>query len=82
MPLSRLCSPNIGQNWQIKWLPSGLVYLGIKLTPGLKDIMTEIILPLLVKIESTLQNWGKLELSLLGKIKILKMMVFPQLKGR
>lgn len=79
MPLSKLCSPRIRENWQFKWLPSGLVYLGIKLTPGLKDIMTENILPLLVKIESTLQNWGKLGMSLLGKINILKMMVFPQI---
>lgn len=59
MPLSRLCSPNIGQNWQFKRLPSGLVYLGIKLTPGLKDIMTEIILPLLVKIREHFVSAGK-----------------------
>lgn len=51
MPLSRLCPPSIRQNWQFKWLSSGLVYLGIKLTLGLKDIMTENILPLILKIE-------------------------------
>ncbi len=79
MPLSRLCPPGIRQNWQFKWLPSGLVYLGVKLTPGFKDIMTENFLPLLMKIESTLQNCAKIGLSLLGKINILKMMIIPQI---
>ena len=79
MPLSRMCPPIIRQNWQFKWLCSGLVYVGIKFTPGLKDIMTENILPLILKIECTLQNWGKIGLSLLGRIYILKMMVVPQM---
>lgn len=79
MPLSSFCPPSIRQNWQFKCLPSGLVYLGIDLTPGLKEIMTENILPLLLKIESTLQNWSNIGLSLLGKVNILKMMIVPQL---
>ncbi len=36
MPLSKICSPSIRQSWQFKWLPSGLVYLGIMIIPGLK----------------------------------------------
>lgn len=79
MPLSRLYPPGIRQNWQFNWLSSGLVYLGLKLTPGLKDIMTENFLPLLLKIRSTLQNWTKLGLSLLGKINILKMTIILQI---
>ena len=79
MPLSRLCPPGLRQSWQFNWLPSGLVYLGIRLTPGLKDIMTVNLLPLLLKIENTLQNWTKLGLSLLGRINVLRMMIIPQI---
>lgn len=79
MPLSRVCPPSIRKNWQFKWLPSGLVYLGIKLTPGLENIMTSNLLPLIQKIEGVLLNWSKLGLSLLGKINILKMITVPQI---
>lgn len=41
MPWSRMCPLNIRRNWQFKSLPSCLVYLGIKLTPGLKDNRTK-----------------------------------------
>uniref|UniRef100_A0A3P8RWR8 Reverse transcriptase domain-containing protein n=1 Tax=Amphiprion percula TaxID=161767 RepID=A0A3P8RWR8_AMPPE len=79
MPLSKGCLPEVRRGWQFRWLPSGLTYLGIYLTPGLKDIMEENLLPLILKIESKLQNWDKLRLSLLGKINILKMIVVPQI---
>lgn len=55
------------------------MYLGIKLTAGLKNMMTENLLPLLLKLESALQNWSKLGLTLLGKINILKMITIPQI---
>lgn len=76
MPLSTQCLPSIRQKWLFKGIPSGFIYLGIKLTPGLKDIMADNILPIL---ESTLLNWDKLGLFLLGKIIILKMMVVPRI---
>lgn len=62
-----------------KWVPSALVYLAIKLTPCLKNIMTENLLPLTQKMECTLQSWTKLGLSLLDKINILKMIIVPQI---
>ena len=41
MPLSRVCPPSIKQGWQFLWQPSGLTYLGIKITPRLDyNIMT------------------------------------------
>lgn len=39
--------------------------------------MTTNFLALIQKIESILQNWTKLGLSLLGKINILKMVIVP-----
>uniref|UniRef100_A0A671TGB6 Reverse transcriptase domain-containing protein n=1 Tax=Sparus aurata TaxID=8175 RepID=A0A671TGB6_SPAAU len=79
MPLSRVCPPSIRQGWQFSWQPSGLTYLGIKITPRLENIMTINLLPLIQKIELILQNWTKLGLSLLGKINILKMIIVPKI---
>ena len=49
MPLSKICPPSIRNNWLFKCLPSGLVYLGIMITPGLKDVMNVNLLPLIQK---------------------------------
>lgn len=32
MPVSSICPPDVMQGWQFTWQPSGLTYLGIKLT--------------------------------------------------
>ena len=79
MHLSKICPPSIRNNWQFKWLPSGLVYRGIMITPGLKDVMNLNLLPLVQKTESNLQNWSKLGLLLIGKIHLLKMITIPQI---
>ncbi len=79
MPLSRVCPPSIRQGWQFSWQPSGLTYLGIKVTPRLDNIMSINLLPLLHKIELILQNWTKLGLSLLGKVNIVKMIIVPKI---
>lgn len=50
MPLSKIYLPAIRKTWPFKWHPAGLVYLGIKITPGLKNIMMETLLPLIQKI--------------------------------
>lgn len=78
MPLSKVCPPTVRKGWQFSWQPSGLTYLGIKITPQLNDIMDVNLLPLIQKIELILQNWTKLGLSLLGKINILKMIIVPK----
>lgn len=79
MPLPKICPPSIRNNWPFKWLPSGLVYLGIMITPGLKDVMNLNLLPLIQKIENNLQNWSKLSLSLIRKIHLVKMITVPQI---
>uniref|UniRef100_A0A3Q4BAQ1 Reverse transcriptase domain-containing protein n=1 Tax=Mola mola TaxID=94237 RepID=A0A3Q4BAQ1_MOLML len=71
--------PSVRQGWQFSWQPSGLTYLGIKITPRLDNIMTINLLPLIQKIEVMLQNWTKLGLSLLGKINIVKMAIVPKI---
>uniref|UniRef100_A0A3Q3VRY6 Reverse transcriptase domain-containing protein n=1 Tax=Mola mola TaxID=94237 RepID=A0A3Q3VRY6_MOLML len=79
MPLSRLCPLSVRQGCQFSWQPSGLTYLGIKITLRLDNIMTINHLPLIQKIELMLQNWTELGLSLQGKIDILKMAIVPKI---
>lgn len=45
MPLSKSCHLDIRKNWKCRWMPEGLIYLGIRLTPGLKKIIEFNILP-------------------------------------
>uniref|UniRef100_A0A3B4X347 Reverse transcriptase domain-containing protein n=1 Tax=Seriola lalandi dorsalis TaxID=1841481 RepID=A0A3B4X347_SERLL len=55
-----------------------LLYLGIELTRCLKKIMEKHILPILQTIQTSLKNWAKMNISLLGKL-ILKMMIAPKI---
>uniref|UniRef100_A0A3P9CYM2 Reverse transcriptase domain-containing protein n=1 Tax=Maylandia zebra TaxID=106582 RepID=A0A3P9CYM2_9CICH len=80
MPISKLCPPVMRSSWHFKWMPEGLTYLGIKLTPGLDNIMKVNISPVIQNIRSLLQNWVKINLSLLGRINLVKMIIAPKLQ--
>lgn len=80
MPLSKLCPPAIRDKWQFRWMPMGLTYLGIKLTPGLYKIMESNISPIIENIQSILQNWVKMNISLLGRINLVKMIIAPKIQ--
>ncbi|CAI5697422.1 unnamed protein product [Oreochromis niloticus] len=80
MPISKLCPPVTRSSWQFKWMPEGLTYLGIKLTPGLDNIMQVNISPVIENIRPLLQNWAKINLSLLGRINLVKMIIAPKLQ--
>lgn len=79
MPLSAFCPPDIRKDWQFRWMPSGLIYLGIKLIPGLKEIIRINIAPVIEHINALTQNWAKMNMSLLGKINLVKMIIAPKL---
>uniref|UniRef100_A0A3P9CXH6 Reverse transcriptase domain-containing protein n=1 Tax=Maylandia zebra TaxID=106582 RepID=A0A3P9CXH6_9CICH len=76
--ISKLCPPAIRSSWQFKWMPEGLTYLGIKLTPGLDNIMQVNISPVTQNIHPLLQNWAKTNLSILGRINLVKMIIAPK----
>lgn len=57
-----------------------MTYLGIKLTPGLDKIMHVNITPVIQNIRSLLQNWAKINLSLLGRINLVKMIISPKIQ--
>uniref|UniRef100_A0AAX7TX13 Reverse transcriptase domain-containing protein n=1 Tax=Astatotilapia calliptera TaxID=8154 RepID=A0AAX7TX13_ASTCA len=80
MPISKLCPPVVRSSWHFKWMPEGLTYLGIKLTPGLDNIMQVNISPVIQNIRPLLQNWVKINLSLLGRINLVKMIIAPKLQ--
>ena len=80
MPLSKMCPPAIRGSWQFKWMPMGMTYLGIKLTPGLDKIMQVNINPIIQNIKTLLQNWSKINLSLLGRINLVKMIIAPKIQ--
>lgn len=80
MTLPKICPPAIRSTWQFKWMPMGLTYLGIKLTPSLDKIMHVNIIPVIQNIQSLLQNWVKINLSLLGRINEVKMTISPKIQ--
>ena len=75
MPLSKILPPDIRKNWKFRWMPEGLTYLGIKLTPGLEKIMEANISPVIQKTQILLQNWDKLYISLVGRLNLVKMIL-------
>lgn len=80
MPISKICPPAMRESWQYKWMPAGLTYLGIKLTPGLDKIMQSNISPVIQALQPLLQNWAKLNISLLGRINLVKMIISPKIQ--
>lgn len=53
-------------------------YLGIKLSDDMDKIVALNCNPLLQKIKTNLDKWGKQKLTLWGKINVIKMIVAPQ----
>ena len=79
MPLccSQTLDPNISQTF--RWSPAGFLYLGIKVSPCLKDLYKLNIAPLLHTVKQDLDRWCGLPLSLLGRIHLIKMNILPRL---
>ena len=79
MPLcsSQTLDPNISQPF--RWSPAGFIYLGVKVSPCLKDLYKLNISPLLQTIKQDLDRWCGLPLSFLGRIHLIKMNILPRL---
>lgn len=60
-------------------MPEGLTYLGIKLMPGLEKIMEANISPVIQKTQTLLKNWDKLNISLLGRLSLVKIILTPKI---
>lgn len=78
MPISKHCHPQMLTQYNFRWIPKGMVYLGIKLTSEIGEMTALNFEPLLQNIKTSLGKWGKLNLSLWGKINVIKMVIAPQ----
>lgn len=78
MPISRGCSQSVISTFQFKVIPSGMKYLGIRLCSDLENIISMNTGPLIQKIKTNLDKWKLINLTLWGKINIIKMAVTPQ----
>lgn len=56
----------------------GFKYLGVKITPELKDIIPKNYDPLIEKTAEMLDRWSTLPVSMIGRINLIKMTVLPQ----
>ena len=57
---------------------SGFKYLGIQVTRNFSDLYGKNFKPLMKKLESDLQRWSALYLSLAGRVNCVKMNVLPR----
>ena len=69
--------PNISQPF--RWSPDSFSYLGMTISPCLKDLYRHNFTPLLHTIKHNLDRWCGLPLSLLGRIHLIKMNILPRL---
>lgn len=78
MPISGLGNSNLLTNFGFKWISKGMMYLGIRLSRKVEEMPALNLEPVLQKIKTNLDKWGKLRLTLWGKVNVLKMVVAPQ----
>merc|ERR1712131_488742 len=78
MALTWACHSTDITAFNFKWVPTGMKYLGIKLNRNLDEIMGDNMAPLLQKIQTNLDKWEKLKLTLWGKVNVIKMVIAPQ----
>lgn len=64
---------------QFRWAPSGLQYLGIRITPQFNQLYSENINPLIRSVQEMLTRWKSLPVSFLGRINLIKMTVLPKI---
>uniref|UniRef100_A0A3P9JVJ3 Reverse transcriptase domain-containing protein n=1 Tax=Oryzias latipes TaxID=8090 RepID=A0A3P9JVJ3_ORYLA len=79
MPLGGLSKADVPNDFPFKWTVGGLLYLGVKMSPDLNDMLKLNFSPICTQIKKDLQRWHKLPLSMLGRISLIKMNVLPRL---
>ncbi len=67
MLLPRSCISSMVEKFNFRWVREGMKYLDIKLSEDIDKITALNLNPLLHKIKTNLQKWGKLKLTLWGK---------------
>ena len=79
MPLGTLTQSDTPNNFPFKWTTSGFTYLGIKVSPNLKDLSRLNLAPVITAVKRDLERWHDLPLSFMGRASLLKMNILPRL---
>lgn len=58
--------------------PCGFTYLGINITPDLKDLVPDNYNPILTSVSESLKRWSDLPLSVIGRVNLVKMNILPK----
>lgn len=79
LPLTAYCRSTAFHPGAFQWPQQGIMYLGIRFPRQLKDVVKVNFDPLLEKISCDVERWATLNLSMAGKVNILKMNCVPKL---
>lgn len=79
LPLTAYCPASAFTPGAFQWPRKGITYLGILFPPQLKDLVKVNFDPLLNKISCDVTRWATLNLSMTGKVNVIKMNCIPKL---
>ena len=79
MPLGCLNKTEVSIDFPFTWSASGFIYLGVKISPALRELWKLNFSPVCDAVKGDLERWHNLPLSLFGRISLIKMNVLPRL---
>lgn len=72
MPISNTSTESFSTGWPFRLVPSGIMYLGIKFMDNIMELMQANLTYM------ELHNWSNLNISLLGRVNSIKMIIIPK----
>lgn len=79
LPLTKYCPTALFQAGRFSWPRQGLKYLGILFPPKFDDIIKVNVDPLIQRLDIDVKRWAPLNLSLWGKVNVIKMNCVPRI---
>src|SRR4029434_3193092 len=79
MRLGCLNKTEVSIDFPFTWSASGFIYLGVKISPALRELWKYKFSPVCDAVKGDLERWHNLPLSLFGRISLIKMNVLPRL---
>lgn len=79
LPLTAYCPSTAFHPGAFQWPQQGIMYLGIRFSRHLKDVVKVNLDPLLQKMFCDVERWATLNLSMAGRVNVLKMNCVPKL---
>lgn len=78
MPLLKSFYKSHFGNWKFRWIPKQLQYLEIIFNPGLENMVADHFYSVVHKTDLFRKGWDKLQISLWGRVKAIKMVIAPK----